>query len=156
MRILLTAITAAAALVTAGFVAAAGQEGAPAEEMVLTNGGPYGGGYRFTVTGRPITGLYPGATRQITVTVVSPYRFPLVLHEVSGRLVSTSRRGCPATSASLRITPYRGRMPFTVAPAARTTLPGSLTVTMPRTATPKCANSRFTIALTGTGRRADR
>ena len=156
MRVWWTAGTAATALVAACVVAGSGQQGGPGEDMVLTHGDRYGGDYRFTLEGKPLKALYPGASRRLTVTVANPYRFPLNLRDVSGRLVSTSKRGCPATSASLRISDYAGRLPVTVPAGTRKTLPGSITVSMPRDATPTCSNARFTIALSSTGSRAAR
>jgi hypothetical protein len=156
MKIWWTAITATAALATAFVVAASGQEGQPGEDMVLTHGGQYGSYYRFSVEGKPLKGLYPGASRQLNVTVANPYGFSLKLHQVSGRLVSTSHRGCPATSASLRVGDYKGRLPITIKPRDRRILPGSITVSMPNNATPKCSNVRFTIAVSSTGSRARR
>lgn len=153
MRVWWTAITAAAALATAFIVAASGQEGEPGENMILTRGGQYGSDYRFGLAGRPIKGLFPGASRQINIAVSNPYGFPLDLHKVSARLVSTSRSGCPASSASLRVGDYEGRLPITIKPHDRRTLPGSITVRMPRNASPKCSNVRFTIALSSTGSR---
>ncbi|NMO50476.1 hypothetical protein HH310_04620 [Actinoplanes sp. TBRC 11911] len=156
MRVWWTAITAATALVTACIVAAAGQEGAPGEDMVLTHGGRQGNDYRFGLAGKPIKGLYPGASRRINITVTNPYGFALSLHHVSARLVSTSNRGCPATSASLRVGDYTGRLPVIIKPRDRRVLPGSIAVAMPRNATPKCSNARFTIALSSTGSRTAR
>jgi hypothetical protein len=149
-----TAITAVATLATAGVVAASGQVGSPGQDMTLTHGSRHGNDYRFGVEGKPIKGLYPGASRRLNVTVANPYSFPLRMHKVSGRLVSTSRRGCPATSDSLRIGDYKGRLPITIKPRDRRTLPGSITVTTPRNATPKCSSVRFTIAVSTTGRRS--
>src|SRR4029453_18074109 len=105
----------------------------------------------FTLDGQSLRGLYPGMSRQIRVTVANPFGFALRLRSVTGRLVATSRRACPATSASLQIRDYAGKLPVTLGARSRTTLPGSLTVAMPRSATPQCADTRFTIALTGAG-----
>jgi hypothetical protein len=153
MRVWWTAITATAALATSFIVAASGQEGEPGENMVLTHGGQYGSDYRFGLAGKPIKGMYPGASRQINIMVSNPYGFALDLRDVSARVVSTSRRGCPATSASLQVGVYKGHLPVTIKPHDRRTLPGSITVTMPRDAASNCSSVRFTVALSSTGSR---
>ena len=111
---------------------------------------------RFVLTGEPVKGLYPGAVRSIKVTVANPFGFPIVLRGLGGTLVETSRRGCPATPATLRVRGYSGRLPIEIKPYARRRLPGHLTAVMPVDATPKCANTRLVIALSGTGSRAGR
>lgn len=158
MKAWLTAVTATATLVTALVVAGGSSPGEPREQaMVLTHGGrDSDGNVRFTLSGHPVTGLYPGATRQIKVTVINPFGFPLSLQTLDGHLVGTNRRGCPATRAALRVAAYTGRLPVTIKPYGRSTLPGSIPVTMPRDATPKCANTKFQISLAGTGRKAGR
>ncbi|MCO8272312.1 hypothetical protein M1L60_17095 [Actinoplanes sp. TRM 88003] len=152
-----SAVTAAATLATA-FIVAGSQQGEPdRQDMVLTHGGRDSyGNVRFTLSGRPVTGLYPGATRQIKITVINPFDFPLSLQTLDGRLVGTDRRACPATGATLRVAAYSGRLPVTIKPYGRTTLAGSIPVTMPRNATPKCANTKLLISLAGTGRKAGR
>ncbi|MFG1989211.1 hypothetical protein ACGFJ7_04415 [Actinoplanes sp. NPDC048988] len=158
MKAWLTAITATATLVMACVVAASGQQGTPDEQaMVLTHGDrDDSGSVRLSLTGQPVTSLYPGATRRIKVSVVNPFDFPLTLGSLDARVVGTARRDCPATPANLRVGDYNGRLPVAVRPHQRVTLSGSIAVTMPRGATPKCANTKFTIALTGTGWKAGR
>ncbi|XVV11941.1 hypothetical protein ACQP2X_45190 [Actinoplanes sp. CA-131856] len=153
-----TAITTAATLFTACVVAASGQQGAPTEQAMLLSHGDRdsGGTVRFALTGESVTGLYPGVTRKIKVTVVNPYGHPIALRGLEGRLVGTARRDCPATAASLRVGGYTGRLPIILKPGRRTTLPGAIPVTMPRNAAPKCSNTRFAIALAGVAGRVAR
>ncbi|MFF5079854.1 hypothetical protein ACFY36_22610 [Actinoplanes sp. NPDC000266] len=126
------------------------------EAMVLVGREQGGGAMTFELQGRGVRGLYPGAVKQMRVTVVNPSQYRLRLHGISGKVVSSSRRGCPATSASLLVKAYNGRLPQAVEPRSRTTLDGTVPVTMPSGATTRCAGTRFTIALTGTGLRERR
>ncbi|MEV4350382.1 hypothetical protein AB0J83_38490 [Actinoplanes sp. NPDC049596] len=121
------------------------------EAMVLVGREQRGGAMTFELQGRGVRGLYPGAVKQMRVTVVNPSAYRLRLHRIDGRVVSSSRRGCPATSASLLVKAYNGRLPQAVEPRSRTTLAGTVPVTMPSGATTKCAGAHFTIALTGAG-----
>jgi hypothetical protein len=152
-----TAVTAAATLVTAFVVTSGHHDEADARAMLFTHAdGDSRGDVRFALTGHPVSGLYPGATRQIKITVVNPLGFPLSLRTLDGSLVGTNRRACPATRSTLRVAAYSGQLPIVIKPYGRITLPGSIQVTMPRDATPSCANTKLQISLTGTGRRNGR
>ena len=153
-----TAVIAAAALVTTCLVAASGRQSMPSDQaMLLTHGDrAHYGSVRFTLAGQPVTGLYPGATRQIKVTVTNPFEFALALRSLNGRVAGTARRACAPSAANLRVGDYTGRLPIIIKPYARLTLPGAIPVTMPRGATPKCADTRFTIALAGAGGKVGR
>ncbi|MFI7540959.1 hypothetical protein [Actinoplanes sp. NPDC049599] len=111
---------------------------------------------RFTVTGTSVRGLYPGAVKQLQLTIANPYRFALQIRSLSGRVGATSRRGCAVSAANLQVQRYTGRLPVTVPARGRTVLSGTLPITMPRQATAKCADTRFTIILSGTGTKAAR
>ncbi|WP_433297875.1 hypothetical protein ACQP2F_42065 [Actinoplanes sp. CA-030573] len=109
---------------------------------------------RFTVEGTSVQGLYPGAARRIRLTIVNPGRWNLRIDRLGGRVVRTSRRGCP--TSGLRVSSYGGRLPALVRAHGRTTLPGTFSVSMPPSTTPKCAATRFTIGLYGAGARTGR
>jgi hypothetical protein len=111
---------------------------------------------RFGIEAMAITGMYPGASRRLALTVTNPYRFRLRVGSLRARVTSTSRSGCAPTAANLRVGDFTGRLPITVPAHGRTTLSGSVPVTMPRNANPNCAGARFVIQLSGKGRRADR
>jgi hypothetical protein len=108
----------------------------------------------FTVEGTPVKGLYPGAVRQIKLTVVNPERSALRIDRLRGRVVATSRRGCPVSG--LRVDGYDGKLPARVQAHGRTTLPGRLVVTMPADTTPNCSGTKFTIELVADGARTGR
>jgi hypothetical protein len=150
-----------AAATVAGLVAAAasvGQWESPKQEMVLTTRGQQFsyGTLGFAVEGQAVKGLFPGAVRQVKVVLTNPLSVELRLNSLGGKLISTSRVGCPATSASLRVQAYTGALPVTVPPRSRRKLTGSIPVIMPRDATPKCSDTRFRISLFGTGSRVTR
>ncbi|GIM91232.1 hypothetical protein [Paractinoplanes toevensis] len=109
---------------------------------------------RFSVEGTPIKGLYPGAVRSIRLTVVNPERSALRIERLTGRVVATTRRGCPVSG--LRVTGYEGKLPVRVQARGRTRLPGVLVVAMPRNTTPKCAETRFTIEFQAVGTKVGR
>jgi hypothetical protein len=111
---------------------------------------------RFELHGQQVHGLYPGATRKMHIVLTNPYSFRLRLGDISGEISRSSHHGCPATSTSLRVTGYTGRLPVFVGPHSRATLPGSFSLAMPRTAPQRCAGSHFTIALTGMASRVGR
>ncbi|GID96510.1 hypothetical protein ACFQFC_27865 [Amorphoplanes digitatis] len=103
-----------------------------------------------------LSGLYPGAVKQIKVTLVNDSGHPIRLHRLDGWPVTSSRRECRPSPANLRILDYRGRLPVTVAPHTRHTLSGSIPIAMPTGATPKCSNTRFSIFVSGAGSRRHR
>ena len=109
------------------------------------------GPLRFALEGKPVRGLHPGAVRQMKITVSNPLGSPLRLDRVTGTVVSSGRRGCPATAENIQVQTYNGRLPATVAAHGRTVLDGTIPVTMPAGATAQCAGARFTISLAGTG-----
>ncbi|MDY7084517.1 MAG: hypothetical protein SYR96_05370 [Actinomycetota bacterium] len=158
MKVWRSAVTALATLISAFAVASSAQQGSPDEKaLVLTRSSrDPRGNVRFTIEGHPVTGLYPGATRQVRITVVNPFAFALWLHGLDGRLIDTARRGCPINRSTLRVSGYNGRLPVVIKPYRRSTLPDSITVTMPREASPKCSHAKLLVALTASGRRAGR
>jgi hypothetical protein len=128
-------------------------------EAVLLVGGHgdhRGSAVSFTLDAVPIQALYPGAVRQMKVTLINKLGYRLRLQKLSGKVVASSRRGCPATVASLKINEYNGPLPVSIAPRSRTSLRGTIPVAMPAGASQRCAGARFTIALSGLGYRADR
>jgi hypothetical protein len=140
-RAVITASAGVAGLLASGYGPAPSY---PSERIVLLG---HSAGSSFDAP--PIRGLYPGATKRLPLTVINPYPQQLTLRDLDGRLVSTSRRGCPANASTLRVGHYDGRLPVVIPAGRRMRLPGSIAVTMPRTATPRCAGTRFTIRLIG-------
>ena len=154
-----TAAAVAAALATALVVVVTGPEAPEDETFVLVGRGggePGGGPLAFELKGEPVRGLYPGAVKQMRITVDNPLGYRLSVQRLSATATSSSRRGCPATSANLRVREFTGKLPVTVAAAGRTDLGGAIPVAMPLGAPENCAGVRFTIAISGVGYRVAR
>jgi hypothetical protein len=103
-----------------------------------------------------LSGLFPGAVKQIEVTVVNDSGSTVSLHRLTGRPATSSRRECRPSPANLRVLDYGGRLPVTIRPHTRRTLAGSIPIAMPTGATPRCSNTRFSIFVSGAGSRRHR
>jgi len=140
-----------------GVVASGGQWNSDGVTLTLSNGERRSdGNIHFDVAGRPVAGLYPGATRQIVVQAANPFGYPLLLRAIDGRVTWASRRGCPASPASLRVSTNNGTLPVRIAPHSRATLRNTLAVAMPKDATPHCSSTYFVIHLDAVAAKADR
>ncbi len=74
------------------------------------------GGARLRITSKPVLGLYPGATRKLTLMVHNPdRRRSILVYRLRVRNTSTSRRGCAASRRNLAIRQYAKR-PFVISP----------------------------------------
>lgn len=111
---------------------------------------------QFTVQGTSVRGLYPGAVKQIHLKIINPYGFDLTIQKLQGKVETASRRECSPSAENIQIGEFTGRLPFVVPARSRATLSGALPITMPKWATAKCADTRFKIALAGTGAKASR
>jgi hypothetical protein len=63
--------------------------GAPTLSLVSRDG--HRPDAEFTVEGTSVRGLYPGAVREIKLSITNPYRFDLQIRSLSGRVRATSR-----------------------------------------------------------------
>jgi hypothetical protein len=123
------------------------------QDLVLTTS--RGTGYGFHISGTAVSGLYPGATRRIDLTFANPYLTAIEVRSVTGRLVSTSKRGCGPIPVNLQVLPYGGRLPTTV-PARSRKSSGHLDVHMPNSVADACQNATFMIELTGVATKVGR
>jgi hypothetical protein len=114
------------------------------------------GRVRFTIEGKTVTGLYPGRTKDMKIVLVNPTAATLRIREIDGRVTKTSQGGCKAIAANILVMRYAGRLPIVLPPHSRTRLDGAIPITMPGSATPRCAKTTFTIALHGAGTRTVR
>ena len=157
MKIWVTTLTAAVLIGGAVMALTPGTPSSPEpsdnETMVMVGRERGDGTMHFALAGKAVRGLYPGAVKEMRMTVVNPTRHRMRLQKLSGRVVSSSRRGCAASS--LQVKAYGGKLPMAIEPYGRVTLPGTLPVTMPMGTSTKCAGARFTIALSGLGSRED-
>ncbi len=151
---LATAATLGISLMAAGSTPAAAT---PDGTTIVLTGANHGyGPMTFTIEGQDVRGLYPGKTKRLRLTIAHRKRFPLRILTLEGRLIATSRRGCPSTRSTLTVGAYRGPLPITVPPRTRTAVAGYLPITMARTASPRCSNTDFRIDLHGTAVKAGR
>ena len=106
----------------------------------------------FTLNGRPVAGLYPGATRNLPLVLANPYSFTLRVTTLDGAVVSSSRKRCKPVRDNIRVRSYTGRLPVTVPPYGKVTV-HALPVVMPPGASADCAATVFTLRLSGTATR---
>ena len=148
MRLLTLIITLVAASAAAAAVTHARQ---PAPQ----HGGPElvaSVAKRFSITGVPVTGLYPGATRPITVKISNPYGFPIkVATPRATVVVATNRAGCTGASSNLQVAATGLR---TVAIRARKAKTVTMRVTMPATVANACQGATFTLSFRSSAKRA--
>jgi hypothetical protein len=114
------------------------------------------GSLHFGVAGRPVAGLYPGATRRLVVEADNPFGYPIALRTLDGRVTWASRRGCPAGPAGLSVTTDGRLFPVRLAPHSHATLRNAVAVTMPKDATPLCSSTYFVIHLDAVASRTGR
>jgi hypothetical protein len=99
------------------------------------------GGARLRIDSKPVPGLYPGATRNLTLMVHNRDRHRSVLvYRLRVRNTATSRRGCAASRRNLAIRQYAGR-PFAI--AARGTRRVVVRLAMPYTVANACQHAVF-------------
>ena len=98
-----------------------------------------------TVKGVPITGLYPGASKTLTVTVKNGNHFKIKLATITTAVAAkTSLAGCTGSTGNLTVAHPNGTLKM--APMKTGKLP--FTVTMPRSVANACQGARFTISIT--------
>ncbi len=98
-----------------------------------------------TLKGVPVTGLYPGASKTLMVTVKNGNHFKIKLATVKTTVAAkTSLTGC--TGAAKNLTVARPTGTLTIAPVKSAKL--ILIVRMPRSVVNACQGARFTIAIT--------
>ena len=141
MRFLLT--TAVLLATAAGVAAASAAHQPPARtgplELLAA------AGKTVTVKGLPVSGLYPGAVKPLTVTVKNLNGFTIKVPTVKTKVAAvTTVRGCAGTTMNLVVT--HAKKTFTIAKKKSAKLP--LTVTMPRTVANVCQGARFSITVT--------
>lgn len=105
----------------------------------------------LTGTLSSVTGLYPGGSLAVTVTVANPNPFPVKVTAVTGGTVTTGASGCTTTGVAYTnqtTSNGLGASGFTVpANSAGTALPAT-TVTMDNTSLSACQGATFTVPVT--------
>jgi hypothetical protein len=105
---------------------------------------------RFSITGVPVTGLYPGATRPLTVKVKNIYAFPIKIGTLKTTVKSSNRPGCTGAAANLQVVATGAR---TVPIRAHKTKTVVLHVTMPPTVSNACQGATFSLSFSSTAKR---
>jgi hypothetical protein len=105
---------------------------------------------RFSITGVPVTGLYPGATRPLTVKVKNIYAFPIKIGTLKTTVKSSNRPGCTGAAANLQVVASGAR---TVPIRAHKTKTVVLHVTMPSTVSNACQGAKFSLSFSATAKR---
>jgi hypothetical protein len=141
MRFLLT--TAVVLATAAGVAAASAAHQPPAKtgplELLAA------AGKTVTVKGLPVSGLYPGASKPLTVTVKNLNAFTIKVPTVKTKVAAkTTRAGCLGTTLNLVVT--HAKKTLTIAKKKTGKLP--LTVMMPRSVANACQGAKFSIAVT--------
>ena len=141
-----TAVVLAAAAGVAAHVAAPGPgPGSGRMELIASVT------HAVTVTSRPVTGLYPGATKTLALGIKSTYSFPVRITAVKTKVAAaTTRPGCAGTRTNLLIS-HRGGA-FLVKP--KKTAAVVMTVVMPPTVADACQGATFKITFTARAVRA--
>jgi hypothetical protein len=107
--------------------------------------------HTVSVTSTPVTGLYPGATRVLTLQVKNTYAYAVKITAVKTKIAAaTTRPGCTGTRANLVISRRAGA--FVVKP--NRAAPVVMTVVMPTTVVDACQGATFRITFTARAVRA--
>jgi len=145
MRLLTLIITLVATSAAAAAVTHARQpapHGGP--ELVASVAKP------FSITGVPVTGLYPGATRPLTVKVKNIYAFPIKIGTLKTTVKSSNRPGCTGGAANLQVVATGARAVPIRAHKTKTVV---LHVSMPSTVSNACQGAKFSLSFSATAKR---
>lgn len=111
-----------------------------------------GPGTTFSVSTPDVTGLYPGTTKQLTLTVSNPYDFAITVTDLWGHLDRTSKGGCAPSASNLSVRAHEGVLP--TVPRRTDRAAGTIPLYMPNTVAEACQRAQFTISLRGTAKKA--
>lgn len=101
--------------------------------------------HAVSVTAAPATGLYPRASRPMTLTIKNTYSYPVKITAVKAKIAAaTNRPGCVGTRTNLLVSHTGG--PFTIKP--KKSHPVIMTVMMPTTVVDACQGATFKITFT--------
>jgi hypothetical protein len=101
--------------------------------------------HAVSVTSSPVTGLYPGASRTLTVRIKNAYTYPVKVASVKTKLaVATNRPGCGGTRGNLIVSRRGGSIAIKPTKTANLVM----TVVMPPTVVNACQGATFRITFT--------
>ena len=104
-------------------------------------------GQHFSIRG-VVTGLYPGGTQQLTLTVKNPFNGSLTVTRIHITVPRTDHAGCPTTDLS--VSDFVGALVVPAHGTAVTTVP----VTLSADAASACQGARFQLRYRGVGEHA--
>ncbi len=96
-----------------------------------------------TVTGVPVTGLYPGASRSLTVTVKNPNTIRIKIATIKTKVTKTSVAGCSTVAQNLTVTHPKAGLKIAPKKSAKLVL----TVMMPTSVADACQGAKFSISI---------
>lgn len=101
--------------------------------------------HAVSVTATSATGLYPGATRAMTLQIKNTYPYPIKVTAVKARVAAaTNHAGCTGAPTNLTVT-HRGGA-FAIKP--KKTAPVVMTVVMPSSVVDACQGATFKVTFT--------
>jgi hypothetical protein len=106
---------------------------------------------RVAIKGVPVTGLYPGATRPLTVKVTNSYPFAITVAPLTTRVRSTNRQGCTGAATNLVVVPAGARSLPIRPHKSKSVL---LQVSMPSTVANACQGATFSLSFSARATRA--
>ena len=141
MRFLLA--TAVVLATAAGVAAASAAHNPPAKtgpvELLAA------AGKTVTVKGLPVSGLYPGASKPLTVTVKNLNGFTIKVPSVKTKVAAkTTVAGCTGRTTNLVVTHVKKTLTIKKKKSVKL----MLVVTMPRTVANVCQGAKFSITVT--------
>jgi hypothetical protein len=102
-----------------------------------------------------VSGLYPGASRPLQLTLTNPYAFAITVHHLGAILVATSVPDCAVSPVNLVVGDFSGQPPLPLVLAAREQRSvGTVPLFMPNTVAESCQHATFTIRLLGSATKA--
>lgn len=106
----------------------------------------------FGITGVPVTGLYPGASRPLKVTIKNTYAFSIRVAAPTGKAAAaTTKAGCTGAAGNLGVISTGSRRLVIAAHRSKTVI---LQVTMPPTVANACQGATFKLSLRARATRA--
>jgi hypothetical protein len=109
--------------------------------------------FGITVRGKMVKGLYPGAVKEMRLTLTNPYNFDLSVTELHGVVYASSKKTCKPGPATVMTQPYRGALPLVLPKHGKKAF-GYLPVAMADNASMSCQKTYFKIRLVGTATKA--
>ena len=135
-RLLLFTLGALAVAIAVASLSDLGQAGPTNLDLIAAKRG-------FGIKATPVPGLYPGATKPLTLRVTNPYGYSIRVLPVTAAVVrTTNRAGCLGIPANVTVSTRGVRAAVIKRKATKTV---TLHVTMPRTVANACQGATFRI-----------